>query len=46
MRIDVADELEGERVGVLDEGDRSGERTCVAGADAGRERLARELAPS
>ena len=44
LRVDLADELVGQRVAVLDERDRPGERTPVALAHARRERLARPLA--
>ena len=45
LRVEVADELVRERVGVLDERDRPRERAAVAGAHARDERLARPLAP-
>ena len=45
LRVDVADELVGERVAVLDERDRARERARVARADAGGERLARPVPP-
>src|SRR5207248_978889 len=35
LRIDVGNELVGERIGVLDERDRAGERTPVTAANAG-----------
>src|SRR4051812_44304711 len=39
LGIDVGDELVRERIGVLDERDRAGERTAVAAANAGGESL-------
>ena len=45
LRVEVADDFVGERVGVLDEGDRARQRTRVAGADARGEGLARPLPP-
>ena len=41
LRVEVVDEVAGERVAVLDERDRPRERPPVAGADPGAERLAR-----
>ena len=43
VRVELADELVGERVAVLDERDRARERAPVAGADACDERLARPV---
>ncbi len=45
LRIDIAHELGGHRVAVLDERDRPRERPPVARADALRERLARPVPP-
>ena len=44
LRVELADELVGERVGVLDERDRARERPPVAAAHALDQRLARPLA--
>jgi hypothetical protein len=46
QRIEVAHDLVGERVAVLDERDRACERASVASAHAGRERLASPLTPA
>ena len=45
VRVEVADELVGERLRALDEGDRAGERAPVARPDALRELAERPLAP-
>jgi hypothetical protein len=45
LRIEVADDFVGERIGVLDERDRPRESAPVAGANAGSERLPREVTP-
>src|SRR5439155_10788362 len=45
-RIEVAHELVRQRIGVLDQRDRSRERAAIAGAHAVHERLARPLPPS
>ena len=45
LRIEVVDEVVRERVGALDEGDRTRQRTPVAVAHAGSKRLPRPLAP-
>ena len=45
LRIDVADHLVGERVAVLDEGDRTRERAAVARQHGLDEALARPVAP-
>ena len=45
VRVDLTDELVGERVAVLDERDRPREGEAVARAHAGREGLPRPLSP-
>src|SRR5438132_4950668 len=44
LGIELTDDLVGERLGVLDQRDRAGERPPVAGPDAGRKRFTCELA--
>src|SRR5207253_6535527 len=44
LRVQVADEVVGQRIRALDERDRPGERPAIAGADAGGQRLPRPLA--
>ena len=44
-RIEVADDLVGERIGILDQRDRPRERPPVAGANAVGQRLAGEVTP-
>ena len=45
VRVDLADERVRERIAVLDERDRTGERATIAGAHAGDELLERQLLP-